>query len=441
MQKLLTRLGLRRIGVQIATLVVVPPLAIHLVITTLFLLHRGGEPPEFDRPDRDLGALVRVIAATPASDRPALIERIGQALPRLALAQIPADTVLPANENPAGDPGLHLGQQFKVYPLAGPGPARIAIRLPDGATMAATANSGPWHGPMFFGPWTTALLSIVISISLLSLWVARTLTAPISGFARAAESFSLDSAASPLAETGPEEIRLVAGALNRMRERITALMRDRTQMLAAISHDLRTPITRLRLRSEFIEDQAQRGQTLQDLDQMRSMLESVLALLRNDHAREPVTLVDLPAMLQLINDQFADLGHDVAFAGPPQAALMARPDDLSRAVTNLVENAVRYGAHVRLGLAVLPNEFVIDVEDDGPGIADARKADMIEPFVRGDDARNLDGASGFGLGLSIARSIVIAHGGTLSLHDRQPHGLTARITLPARAGQSAVLSN
>jgi signal transduction histidine kinase len=435
MRKLLTYLSLRRISVQIATLVVVPPLAIHLVLTTLFLLHRGGEPPEFERPDHDLGALVRVIAATPAPDRPALLESIGRAFPRLAIAQVPAEAMPSRTQDPAGPAAfaLHLEPQFKVYPLAGPDSGRIAIRLPDGATIAAAAGNGPSHGPMFLGPWTTAFLSIVISISLLSLWAASTLTAPLSAFAKAAESFSLDGTAAPLAETGPEEIRLVARALNRMRERITALMRDRTQMLAAISHDLRTPITRLRLRSEFIEDEGQRGQMLQDLDQMRAMLESALALLRDDQAREPMTLVDLPAMLQLIRDQFSDLGHDIAFVGPSQVTVAARPDDLGRAVTNLVENAVRYGTRVRLGLAVSPNEVVVDVEDDGPGIADARKAAMIEPFVRGDDARNLDGASGFGLGLSIARSIVVAHGGTLSLHDRQPRGLTARITLPARS--------
>ncbi len=439
---MLAYLSLRRISVQIAALVVVPPLVIHLVLTTLFLLRGGGEPPDFDRPDHDLGAMVRVIAAAPAADRPALIESIRRASPRLGIEQVAAETApAPDRGLMAGgpsDPGLHLGPQFKVYPLAGPDGARTAIRLPDGTIIAAAAGHGPPHGPMLLsGPWGTAFLSIVISISLISLWAANTLTAPLSGFAKAAESFSLDGAAAPLPETGPDEIRLVARALNRMRERITTLMRDRTQMLAAISHDLRTPITRLRLRSEFIEDEAQRGETLRDLDQMRGMLESVLSLLRDDHAREAMTLVDLSAMLQLICDQFCDLGHTVAFVGPAQVIVTARPDDLGRAVTNLVENAVRYGANVRLGLEASATGVVIDVEDDGPGIDDARKQDVIEPFVRGDEARNLDGTSGFGLGLSIARSIVIAHGGTLSLHDRQPHGLTARITLPAGTRQSA----
>ena len=160
------------------------------------------------------------------------------------------------------------------------------------------------------------LLFAVISVTLLGLWAARALTAPLSSFAKAAESFSLNGAAAPLPERGPEEIRSVAKALNRMRERITTLIDDRTKMLAAISHDLRTPITRMRLRSEFIEDDAHRGRMLDDLDQMRSMLESVLSFLRKDRKLESMTLVDVASTLQLVTDQFADMGHKVVYQRP-----------------------------------------------------------------------------------------------------------------------------
>jgi signal transduction histidine kinase len=274
------------------------------------------------------------------------------------------------------------------------------------------------------------LLFAVISVTLLGLWAARALTAPLSSFARAAESFSLNGAAAPLPERGPEEIRSVAKAFNRMRERITGLIDDRTRMLAAISHDLRTPITRMRLRSEFIEDEAHRGRMLSDLDQMRSMLESVLSFLRNDRKLESMTLVDIATTLQLVADQFADMGRKVAYDGPQHAMATVRPDDLHRSVTNLVENAVRFGAEATIRLAVSTDHVTIEVEDDGPGISDARKDVMLEPFVRGDDARNMDEAAGFGLGLSIAQAIVLAHGGELSLHDRQPQGLVVRIRLP-----------
>ncbi len=203
-------------------------------------------------------------------------------------------------------------------------------------------------------------------------------------------------------------------------------------MLTAISHDLRTPITRMRLRCEFIEDDLDRSRMLRDLDQMRSMLESVLSFLRNDHKREAMTLVDIATALQLVTDQFADMGHKVAYDGPEHAMATVRPYDLHRSVTNLVENAVRFGAEVTIRLDMSPETAVIEVEDDGPGISDARKGVMLEPFVRGDNARNMDEASGFGLGLSIAHAIVLAHGGELSLHDRHPHGLIVRIRLRVR---------
>ena len=270
----------------------------------------------------------------------------------------------------------------------------------------------------------------VISVTLLGLWAARSVSAPLSAFAKAAESFSLNSATAPLPERGPEEIRFVAQALNRMRERIGGLIDDRTRMLAAISHDLRTPITRMRLRSEFIEDEVNRSRMLADLDQMRSMLESVLSFLRNDHKPESLTLVDLASALQLVTDQFADMGHKVTYVGPDHAMATARPDDLHRSVTNLVENAVRFGAEATVRLRMSPDSAMIDVEDDGPGISDAHKADMLEPFVRGDNARNMDEAAGFGLGLSIARAVALAHGGELSLHDKKPHGLIVRIQIP-----------
>jgi signal transduction histidine kinase len=169
---------------------------------------------------------------------------------------------------------------------------------------------------------------------------------------------------------------------------------------------------------------------LDDLDQMRSMLESVLSFLRNDRKLESMTLVDIASTLQLITDQFADMGRKVAYDGPAHAMATVRPDDLHRSVTNLVENAVRFGAEATIRLRVSADQLTIDVEDDGPGISDAQKKNVLEPFVRGDDARNMDEAAGFGLGLSIANAIVLAHGGVLSLHDRQPHGLVVRMQLP-----------
>jgi len=427
-------LNLRGIGGQIAALVVASVVALHLIITASFMIHRPDQPdPSFDRGHAQLAVSAQLLGAAAPSDRLRMMADIARAFPALGIA-----TIAPGAASVATEPdgiNLHglrrrLGKGYQIFALPPDGETRrLGIALPDGAMISA--NIQPERRPPIMGsPWMTTLLFAVISVTLLGLWAARALTAPLSSFARAAENFSLNGSAAPLPERGPEEIRSVAMALNRMRERITGLIDDRTRMLAAISHDLRTPITRMRLRSEFIEDETHRSRMLSDLDQMRSMLESVLSFLRNDRKLEAMTLVDIASTLQLVTDQFGDIGRKVSYDGPPHAMATVRPDDLLRSVTNLVENAVRFGAEATIRLRSSPEQITIDVEDDGPGISDAQKANMLEPFVRGDDARNMDEASGFGLGLSIANAIVLAHGGTLSLHDRQPHGLIVRIQLP-----------
>ncbi|MGO8913105.1 MAG: ATP-binding protein [Bradyrhizobium sp.] len=435
--KLLDFLNLRNISGQIAALVIVSIIAIHLILTAIFLVSRPDQPdPTIDRGHAQFAAAVLLLGAATAADRPRLFADIGRAFPKLDVESLP-----PGPVPPAGDPesldlrSLHrrLDSSYRIFPLAhDENGQRVGIALPDGAMISAKILPDRRPPPFWGGPWMMTLLFAVISLTLLGLWAARALTAPLSSFAKAAESFSLNGAPAPLPERGPEEIRSVAKALNRMRERITTLIDDRTRMLAAISHDLRTPITRMRLRSEFIEDEVHRHRMMSDLDQMRSMLESVLSFLRNDRKLEAMTLTDIATTLQLVADQFADVGHKVTYDGPEHAMATVRPDDLSRSVTNLVENSVRFGAMATIRLKASPDTVTIEVEDDGPGISDARKDVMLEPFVRGDEARNMDEAAGFGLGLSIARTIVLAHGGKFSLLDRQPNGLIVCIQLPVR---------
>ncbi|MET3840174.1 ATP-binding protein [Bradyrhizobium sp. OAE829] len=432
--KLLGFLNLRGISGQIAALVIVSIAALHLIITAGFWLHRPDQPdPSFDRGHGELASAVQLLGAAPAPERPRLSGDIARAFPQLGLQILPPG-LTPELREPEGNlRGLQrrLGRDYRIFALPPDRDVRkIGVALPDGAMVSANLMPDQHRPPFLGGPWMMTLLFAVISVTLLGLWAARALTAPLSSFAKAAESFSLNGAAAPLPERGPEEIRSVARALNRMRARITGLIDDRTKMLAAISHDLRTPITRMRLRSEFIEDETHRSRMLCDLDQMRSMLESVLSFLRNDRRLESMTLADVASTLQLITDQFGDMGRKVAYDGPAHAMATVRPDDLHRSVTNLVENAVRFGAEAVIRLRVSDDQITIDVEDDGPGISDAQKQNMLEPFVRGDDARNMDEAAGFGLGLSIANAIVLAHGGTLSLHDREPRGLVVRIQLP-----------
>jgi signal transduction histidine kinase len=431
--KLLGFLNLRGISGQIAALVIASTVAIHLILTTTFLIHRPDQPdPSIDRGHNQLAAVAQLLGTAPQAERPRLLADIARAFPHIEIEALPRDSVTAGDADNSELRGLRrrLGSSYRIFPLPkSEANNRVGIALPDGAAISAKLLR---QRPFWQGPWVFTLMFAVVSVTLLSLWAARALTAPLSSFARAAEDFSLNGAAAPLPERGPEEIRSVAKALNRLRERITTLIDDRTKMLAAISHDLRTPITRMRLRAEFIEDETHRSRMLRDLEQMRSMLEAVLSFLRNDRKLESMTLVDIASTLQLVTDQFADMGHKVAYDGPEHAMATVRPDDLHRSVTNLVENAVRYGAEATIRLRVSPDTATIEVEDDGPGISDTRKEIMLEPFVRGDDARNMDEAAGFGLGLSIARTIALAHHGALSLNDRQPHGLIVRIQLPVR---------
>ena len=425
---------LKSIGGQIAALVVASIIALHLIITASFLIGRTDRAEPLPDCAHQLADAALLLSGAEKSEWPRLLADVTRAFPKAKIEVLASDAAAIATggeDEHVRNVRRHLGHRYEVVALtAQDGMHRVAVRLPDGTMIAGRVEDAPRPPRFWGGPWMITLLFVLISVTTLGLWAAYALAAPLSSFARAAENFSLDGAAAPLPERGPEEIRSVARALNRMHERITRLMSDRTRMLAAISHDLRTPITRLRLRAEFIEDEVSRKRMLADLDQMRAMLESVLSLLRNDRKVEAVTLVDIASTLQLVADQFGDMGHVVRYEGPASATAAARPDDLHRGVTNLVENAVRFGAEVTIRLDTSETTLVIDVEDDGPGISDARKQEMLEPFVRGDDARTMDESTGFGLGLSIARAIALAHGGELSLHDRVPHGLVVRMRLP-----------
>ncbi|MFT4117864.1 ATP-binding protein [Bradyrhizobium sp.] len=421
----------RRISGQIAALILVSLILIHVLLAGYFLFNRPTIAP--DRPVQQFELIARILGNTAQPERGIVLESVARTFPALKLQLsegAPASTAPPPRGDSATLPSSLDGRVDLIRgPTANDNRARFS--LPNGDVLEATIGS-PKMPPFIGGLWASTLLFLVASVTLLGVWAGRALSSPLSAFARAAEDFSLSRSSAPLPETGPEEIRSAAKALNRMRERITTLMNDRTRMLAAISHDLRTPITRLRLRSEYIEDSIQRAQTVRDLDQMQSMLESVLTLLRSESAAKP-TLVDVAALLQMVCEQFSDCGHAVVYAGPNRAAFMVRPDEIIRAVTNLTENATRFGTNVVVELSTASHQIVIDVCDDGPGIPDERKAAMLEPFVRGEEARTMDETAGFGLGLSIAQAIVTAHGGTLLLLDNEPQGLRVRLQVPTGA--------
>jgi signal transduction histidine kinase len=309
---------------------------------------------------------------------------------------------------------------------------RILIKLSDGTLLVFLQPLKVSILPkVIFVPAALALTIITISIVFLSLYAVRWIISPLSSMAYAAQAFGRSSDNEPIAgENGPREISRLAQAFNEMRLRIQTLIDDRTRMLVAISHDLRTPLTRLRLRAERISGGALREGLLHDISQIDSMLGDALTYLREGAHPENMQGVDLPSLLQTICAEFTDVGYAVSYEGPHRFAYICRPGALTRAINNIVENGTKHGSLVAVKLLPLSGgNFQIEVADDGPGIPLALKEKALQPFFKGDSARTPLERAGFGLGLSIASDIIKAHGGAIGLFDRTPKGLIVRISL------------
>jgi signal transduction histidine kinase len=270
--------------------------------------------------------------------------------------------------------------------------------------------------------------------------MSNAVASPLVKLARQAERFPSESDEwRPLVEQGPREVRELTRALNRMQTRIQSMIAVRTQVLAAVSHDLRTIITRLRLRTEFIDEETLRTRMLQDVELMDSMLYKNLQHLRQRQQVHEQAIIDLDSVLQTVSDQFIDLGHDVAYRGGKHQLVRGSLTDLQRVFNNLIENAVRYAGKVVVEVEELPTGLIqVDVMDEGPGISVEDKARVIEPFIRGQPARNMNEHGGFGLGLAIVKALVEEAGRALRLLDREPHGLIARVILPSTCSDLAI---
>ncbi len=301
---------------------------------------------------------------------------------------------------------------------------RISVQLADQSwlNVAAPMDRGE---PLWQVRFMVPLLSALVLVMAAALWAVRWAARPFAGFTKAAERLGVDVAAPPMAEDGPREVRQAAHAFNVMQGRIRRFVQDRTQMLAAISHDLRTPITRMRLRAEFVEDEVERAKMLADLDEMERMIAATLAFARDDAAREDRRPVDLAALVDGLADDFG--AH---YDGPDQLVMDARPMALKRAMANLLDNARKYGnGTVIARLQDQGGQVVILVLDDGPGIPADQFERVFAPFFRLEASRNRE-TGGTGLGLSVARAAARAHGGDIVLSNRPEGGLEVRMVLP-----------
>lgn len=320
--------------------------------------------------------------------------------------------------------------------LASPG-VHVSVPLPDGSWLNAMVMARPGP-PGLLGDGTVASTTVMaVGIVVASVLLVHWLTGPLSRLAQAADDIGRGHTIN-IPQDGPREVQRVARALDAMQSRIVRLVDDRTQALAAVSHDLRTPITRLRLRAGFLDDPETQARIEADLDEMEAMITATLAYLQGEGESEPPQLTDVAVLLATLCHAAADAGSDVSYKGPAHLNLTCRPVALRRAVTNLISNAVQYGGSASVELKPERDTMQIAVEDRGPGIPVGELEHVFEPFRRLETSRNRS-TGGVGLGLTIARQAIEENCGTLTLTNRPDGGLRAVILLSrlgARGGRA-----
>jgi signal transduction histidine kinase len=312
-----------------------------------------------------------------------------------------------------------------------PGCEALLVTLHDGARLRLTVSAPrqPSLAPRIDIPTYGTLF--LLSIAVLAAVVARMSMAPLKRLAKAATALGHDIERPPLPETGAVEIRQAAAAFNAMQARIRTHIKQRAHILAAITHDLQTPLTRLRLRLEKVEDEELKNKLISDLSAMQGMVREGLDLARSLDSAEPMQLLDLDSLIDSVCTDATDAGQTVTASGKTNASLMARPLALRRCLTNLIDNAVKYGGYARVTSTREGNGVTIRIKDGGPGIPQREMEKVFEPFYRIEDSRSRD-TGGTGLGLTIASNIAEQHGGSISLHNAPEGGLEVTLHLPVK---------
>ncbi|MDO9384601.1 MAG: ATP-binding protein [Hyphomicrobiaceae bacterium] len=304
----------------------------------------------------------------------------------------------------------------------------ISLALTDGTWLnmsLAQVQEPGLASPSFIG----ALLLLSLAVGLLSYLMSLWLTRPLRDVAKAARRIFAGAQDVTLAETGTREVRDLVAAFNDLQDRIKRLVGDRTNMLAAVSHDLRTPLTRLRLRVEGLGMKEPKESIIRDISEMESMLDATLAFIRGDASEEPVEQIDLAAMLQTIANEFEDAGQPVDLASIDNLIITARPQTMKRAIINVVQNALKHGGSARIETLKAGRDVRIVITDTGPGIPEDQLESVFAPFTRLDQSRNST-SGGHGLGLTIARIAIRLHGGDVTLANLAEGGLVATMSLP-----------
>lgn len=332
--------------------------------------------------------------------------------------------------------GARLGHEHEIRSAGGQGGMqqregplrRFDVRLNDGQWVRITGTREPAVPGLSSDLIVQLLLAGAIVIAVV-LFAVNQATRPLKQLANAADAFGRDLDAPPISEEGPTETVRAAGAFNRMQGRIKRLVEERSRALAAVSHDLRTPLTRLRLRCELVDDNTLREQMNADLEAMAMMLDNTLNYLRDLQDSEPLCRIDIDALLSSLAEDASIEGRSISVDGRAGSPYQGRLSALRRALQNLIDNAVKYGHTASLRVEDDTETLRITVDDSGPGIPPDKLANVLEPYYRLDSSRNQH-TGGVGLGLSIARDIALKHGGELQLVNRPGGGLSATLVLP-----------
>lgn len=347
-------------------------------------------------------------------------------------------------EPPRGGPREPFAREMGPRGPGAPGgpdahpPGRDDPLIFGGFKLGVRQSDGHWlvvePKPSFrLDSWQQRILLIlllsVIAVSPLAWLFARRLSQPITAFADAAERLGKDPRSPPLNLSGSTEVLAAASAFNMMQERLRRYVEDRTAMVGAIAHDMRTPLTRLRFRIEATPDDV-RSKLAADIDQMDAMISATLGFVRDTSRPAERTKLELSSLVESVVDEAAETGGDATVERAEKVVIEGDPVALKRLVSNLVENALKYGAAARARVYPEDGMAIIEIDDDGPGVPPTELERVFEPFYRGEPSRNRE-TGGIGLGLAVVRSLARAHGGDVTLHNRQGGGLRACIRLPA----------
>jgi signal transduction histidine kinase len=390
---------------------------------------------------RDAASSVAILERVPAAERASWLPRLERRNYHFVLGgDYPAQTAgSPQARQLAGAVAQGLGPGYSVV-ASEPGEAgvtmRLHLRLQDGTPLAIELN----EPAMQVSPWVVAVLAAQLALLLLLTWLAvRLATRPLQRLADAADALGPQAQSQLLSEDGPREVAQAARALNTLQQRISAFLAERMQILAAVSHDLQTPITRMRLRAELLDDSALRDKLQADLNAMQALVQEGIAYARSAHsASEAPVRVDLHALLDSLVCDYTDAGRPVRLEPMPALTLSTRPQALRRIVGNLVDNALKFAGAAELAVQRSSSgEVSICVRDRGPGIAADQFEAVLQPFYRLENSRNRE-TGGSGLGLAIAHQLASALGGRLVLANRSGGGLEVCLHLPLQAAQAAV---